>query len=243
MDSFEDRSDNESARHLVFVTIVSEGYDFVPIDCVVLMRPTRSPVLYVQTVGRGLRPYKDKKDCLVLDYGSVVESCGPLNEPHIGKARRGKKSEELFKRCPNCSEYVGKNKFFCPVCDYSFHQKRDLPTLRSEADEYSNILGESKPREIKIKNVFLQMHRSKNGNDCLKIVYQPENIFESQINEFFVWSHDYAYKKAIKRLAELSVEIEHDLTDQVNNKRIGRMPTRITVIKDGIFDKVKDVIF
>ena len=59
--------------HLVFVTIVSEGYDHKPIVAVVLMRPTRSPVLYVQTIGRGLRPFENKEDCLVLDFGGVVE--------------------------------------------------------------------------------------------------------------------------------------------------------------------------
>lgn len=70
-------------RHMVFVTILSEGFDFPPIDAICLMRPTKSPVLYVQTVGRGLRPFAGKQDCLVLDYGKVVETLGTVDRPFV----------------------------------------------------------------------------------------------------------------------------------------------------------------
>jgi superfamily II DNA or RNA helicase len=51
--------------------LFTEGTDMPWINCVVLGRPTQSGVLYVQMVGRGLRPYPGQRDCLVLDVVGV----------------------------------------------------------------------------------------------------------------------------------------------------------------------------
>lgn len=49
---------------------LSEGFDHPAIQSVILARPTRSPVLYKQMIGRGLRNYKNKHDCFVLEFTS-----------------------------------------------------------------------------------------------------------------------------------------------------------------------------
>ena len=46
----------------------TEGLDVPEIACIHLARPTRSDGLYIQMVGRGLRPVPGKTDCLILDY-------------------------------------------------------------------------------------------------------------------------------------------------------------------------------
>ncbi|WP_084662305.1 DEAD/DEAH box helicase [Sulfobacillus thermosulfidooxidans] len=52
---------------LVNCTILTEGWDEPAVNCLVMARPTMSPGLYIQMVGRGLRPHPGKTDCLVLD--------------------------------------------------------------------------------------------------------------------------------------------------------------------------------
>jgi ATP-dependent helicase IRC3 len=47
--------------------VLTEGFDEPSVDCIVLMRPTKSLTLYTQMVGRGTRPFPGKADCLVLD--------------------------------------------------------------------------------------------------------------------------------------------------------------------------------
>lgn len=47
--------------------ILTEGYDDPGVQCIILGRPTKSPVLYVQMVGRGTRLDDGKTDCLILD--------------------------------------------------------------------------------------------------------------------------------------------------------------------------------
>jgi superfamily II DNA or RNA helicase len=48
--------------------LLTEGYDHPQIDCVVVLRPTKSTGLYLQMIGRGTRLFIGKKDCLVLDF-------------------------------------------------------------------------------------------------------------------------------------------------------------------------------
>lgn len=48
--------------------ILTEGTDIPTIDCVVMSRPTKSPVLFQQMIGRGMRLSQGKEDCLVLDF-------------------------------------------------------------------------------------------------------------------------------------------------------------------------------
>ncbi|MGA2927684.1 MAG: DEAD/DEAH box helicase [Solirubrobacteraceae bacterium] len=52
---------------LMNAALFVEGFDEPSIDCIVVASPTRSQVRYSQIVGRGLRPFPGKDDCLVLD--------------------------------------------------------------------------------------------------------------------------------------------------------------------------------
>lgn len=68
-------SDGE-LKVLVNVAVATEGFDLPDASCVVLARPTLSLALYLQMVGRGLRPKQDGSDCLVLDLAGNVERHG-----------------------------------------------------------------------------------------------------------------------------------------------------------------------
>ena len=48
--------------------ILTEGWDEPAVDCVLMARPTSSESLYIQSVGRGLRRFPGKQNCLVLDF-------------------------------------------------------------------------------------------------------------------------------------------------------------------------------
>lgn len=48
--------------------ILTEGFDEPSLGCVAMARPTKSKGLYIQCVGRGLRLYPGKANCLVLDF-------------------------------------------------------------------------------------------------------------------------------------------------------------------------------
>lgn len=55
-------------QFLCNVGVLTEGYDDPGIACIAMARPTKSRALYAQCIGRGLRPFEGKDDCLVLDF-------------------------------------------------------------------------------------------------------------------------------------------------------------------------------
>jgi superfamily II DNA or RNA helicase/HKD family nuclease len=50
------------------VDLFNEGVDVPSIDTLLMLRPTDSPTLFLQQLGRGLRKHRDKASCLVLDF-------------------------------------------------------------------------------------------------------------------------------------------------------------------------------
>lgn len=66
--------------------VLTEGWDYPPVSCVILLRKCSRKGPLVQMVGRGLRtvnprefPGIIKKDCIVLDFGSSLITWGDLN--------------------------------------------------------------------------------------------------------------------------------------------------------------------
>src|SRR5437870_7766169 len=53
---------------IVNCMVFTEGLDEPSLDAILVARPTRSLVLYCQMIGRGLRPYPGKKNCLFIDF-------------------------------------------------------------------------------------------------------------------------------------------------------------------------------
>ncbi len=197
-------------RHLVFISIISEGFDFPPIDAVVLMRPTRSPILYVQIVGRGLRPspITGKEDCLVLDYGGVIENLGPLHNPKVSIKDSTKKKgvvEINMKFCPQCYEYVEPQVEYCPCCQFSFIKEVKKDLLKN-LDLRSYGANDNYEDEVQIFSIMVLEHKSKNGNDCIKINYYLEGGRITLISEYFTLGMAFSEDKLRRRLELFNIK-------------------------------------
>jgi DNA repair protein RadD len=87
-------------KYLVNVNVLTTGFDAPNIDCVALLRPTNSPGLYYQMVGRGFRLDPSKENCLVLDFGGNILRHGPVDALEI-KDRASGNGEAPAKECPS----------------------------------------------------------------------------------------------------------------------------------------------
>jgi len=63
--------------------LLCEGWDSPSVSCVVLARPTKSSTLYAQVIGRGLRLYAGKTECVVLDIADNYKRCSLMNLPSL----------------------------------------------------------------------------------------------------------------------------------------------------------------
>jgi superfamily II DNA or RNA helicase len=64
---------------LVTCAVLTEGFDEPSIDCIMLARPTKSKVLLSQCIGRGLRLWPTKEDCLLIDATGATKRHGLLS--------------------------------------------------------------------------------------------------------------------------------------------------------------------
>lgn len=71
-----DRFRDGTLDAMVTVQVLTEGADFPRCDAVLMARPTKSRTLYVQMVGRALRPYDGKTDALVIDLTGAARGHG-----------------------------------------------------------------------------------------------------------------------------------------------------------------------
>lgn len=81
--------------------VLTEGFDAPWASCAVIARPTQSKPLYIQMVGRVLRPWPGKKDALVLDVvgvGGKLSSLIDLAPGQVEKIEEGESLEEAVLR-------------------------------------------------------------------------------------------------------------------------------------------------
>lgn len=123
-------------RCLTNVNVLSIGFDYPAIDLIALMRPTKSPALYIQQTGRGLRLSPGKKDVLVLDFANVVRTLGPIDDVQIKKPAKGD-GEAPIRLCPECECINHAAARVCIDCGHEFPEPEvkvesraaDLPIL------------------------------------------------------------------------------------------------------------------
>lgn len=58
----------DALDYIISVDIFSEGVDVPEINQVIMLRPTESPIVFIQQLGRGLRKAEDKEYVVVLDF-------------------------------------------------------------------------------------------------------------------------------------------------------------------------------
>jgi len=118
------KEDSSEVRALVNNGVFTTGFDCPAIDLIVMLRPTQSPGLWVQMLGRGTRPAPGKVNCLVLDFAGNTKRLGPINDPVLPR-RKGEKGggEAPVKICEACGTYNHASVRFCTCCGQIFPER------------------------------------------------------------------------------------------------------------------------
>ncbi len=124
------------------VYTLTTGVDW-DVRCIILARPTKSEILYVQIIGRGLRTAEGKSDCLILDHSDTTLRLGFPSDIHhdtlddgrhkqSGGARK-ERPTPLPKECPKCSYLKPAGILRCTQCGF-------VPERQSKIEERSGEL-------------------------------------------------------------------------------------------------------
>ena len=117
LEAFKTPGDN-GARWCINFGVLTTGFDMPGLDCIAVIRVTKSPGLWVQILGRGTRPdyapgfnlltqegrlqaiaFSDKQNCLILDFGHNTAVLGPINDPKLPKKKGQKGGIAPVKTC------------------------------------------------------------------------------------------------------------------------------------------------
>ena len=143
--------------YLVNVNVLTTGFDAPNVDCVALLRPTLSPGLYYQMVGRGFRLCEGKADCLVLDFGGNVLRHGPVDAIRITDTPSKGSGEAPAKECPQCQALIAAGYATCQECGHEFPPP-ERRKHEATADSAGILSGQVTINEYEVRRVYYSVH-------------------------------------------------------------------------------------
>lgn len=159
-------------RAICNVNVYTEGFNAEHVDCIVLLRPTLSPGLFSQMVGRGLRIHPCITDCLVLDFAGCIEEHGPIDL--LGGERT------VMAVCRECREAFSRAIRTCPACGWNI-PKQEVERLDEIEQKKRRLHGDKASRKAilsgepvtyKVDDVLVNRHRKEGSPDSLRIQYR-----------------------------------------------------------------------
>ncbi len=128
-----ERLETGRTRVLVNCFLMAYGVDVPAVECIVLARPTRSLPMYLQMVGRGMRPAPGKDHFVLIDHGRVVENLGlptsdfgwnlddTRNVNREAEKRARTRTVEQPRTCPECHHtwLVSEDGSACKLCGWA----------------------------------------------------------------------------------------------------------------------------
>ena len=146
------------------VDILTKGFDYPGASALIMARPTKSLMLYIQQAGRVLRIAEGKSDAIILDHAGNTERHGFVTDPlpttlDMGdKSVNGKREKPEAKptKCPKCFFVKAPKVHICPNCGFKPARQskiavedRDLIEINRVIDKqfvYSQLVAIAKER-------------------------------------------------------------------------------------------------
>jgi len=162
------------------INILSEGIDIPSLQCLVMVRPTLSSTLFLQSVGRVLRLHPSKDHGFLLDLsGNSARFGTDLDNVKIGipkaVAKEILKNDPLIKICPLCEHEVFISLKTCPNCGFNWPTESIIEA--NHVPELKEVKFQPKERELPkwydVHDMHVEMHESrKNGKFLGRIEFE-----------------------------------------------------------------------
>lgn len=140
-------SDKDDLQAIFTVDIFNEGVDIPNINTVLMLRPTNSPIIFIQQLGRGLRKSKNKEFLTVLDFIGNHNKAFLISIALSGSRYYDKDSLKVavatdFIDVPGCTniqiDEIAKERILEQIDRENF---RELKYLREEYNQFKSLCG------------------------------------------------------------------------------------------------------
>jgi superfamily II DNA or RNA helicase len=159
-----DRFRSGETRIICNVGVLTTGVD-LDVRCIIDAKPTESRILFVQTIGRGLRTAEGKDHLKILDHAGnhlrlgMVTDIGQSHlddgsERHVSINRKRERSEPLPKLCEECRAVVARMAKACSCCGTPMHARTEVESVDGELVELGSRRSGVKAPDIADKAAF-----------------------------------------------------------------------------------------
>jgi DNA repair protein RadD len=134
--------------------LIGEGLDVPVVSAVQLLRPTQSPALHLQQIGRGLRPAAGKSELIVLDHVGNTRKHGFASTEREWTLEGKKKSDALpaVRTCSLCYS-VHRTAKTCPYCGFEYPVvSRELTAKKIVDGELVEVVQTKEERRAEEEN-------------------------------------------------------------------------------------------
>ncbi|HHG90231.1 MAG TPA: hypothetical protein ENJ90_07130 [Devosia sp.] len=107
-------------RALASMGVLTTGFNAPAVDLIAMLRPAKSPGLYVQMAGRGTRLSPGKENCLVLDFAGNVQRHGPIDLVRPRRPGGSGNGAPPTRICPECRSILPVALRECQDCGHVF---------------------------------------------------------------------------------------------------------------------------
>ena len=181
---------------LVNVAVLTTGFDVPAVDFIALLRATKSPVLYVQIAGRGMRLSPGKTDCLWADFTDTTSLMGPVDAVKGRLPSGGRKGEAPVKLCPACGSQNPASAPECVDCGFTFPEpERIKHGTQASAAAVLSTQQETNFELRPVTDVRYRLHQKPGSPTSLRVEYYDNLIRVA--SEWVCLGHEgFARKKA-----------------------------------------------
>lgn len=160
-------------RCLVTVLALAIGFDVPDVDCLIWLRPTISPVLYVQGSGRGLRIADGKTDCLWIDYTDTTARLGPIDKIKGRKKGKGPTDPQApYAICDECGAQVRPASLtHCPECGALLREPEAKPFVGASTAAVLSRQLTAKVVRYPVDKVTYHRHVKPGSPDSMRVEY------------------------------------------------------------------------
>ena len=176
---------------------LTTGIDW-DVRCIVLARPTKSEALFVQILGRGMRPAPGKDHCLVLDHSDTHMRLGmaedidrELSNAKAEKAAQRRQADgrlPLPRPCPECGSLASPGQKECHCCGHEFKRGDGVLNIAGDLVEFGS--GEAK-KPAKVSDAIRDMGKQAVWSQLLKVKsdrgWSDGRVAHSYRDIFGVW--------------------------------------------------------
>lgn len=170
-------------KAVVNVACLTTGVDLPVVDCIVLLRATKSVSLFCQMAGRGLRLHPGKTEAMIVDCAGNFDRFGPLENPRPPRPKGAEGNTDAVaallaqegvemipgeapqKSCPACEEKTHAAATVCEFCGHVFFNHTDSAITDGDLAA-SGIL--------RLAAIFSNETTTKKGVPCLVVEYRTE---------------------------------------------------------------------